>query len=266
MKFCVIGNSHAAALRNGTKLSGALKAPYLDFWVIGGANQPAVVFEGGRIRPAPAKFQVRPISTVPDAAENGLDIAPYDAVIISACGLRAPRNRLISRDPSVHPHGHLACEGWLELKAEKVPAEVQPVSPQEFEAAVTSLLSSHPTMQLARLLAENFKGRVFLQPWPPPNETIFDDAEWFLVRRYGKNGSRLAWRDFLRVQFHALQKLARELGSRFEVIDYPMAEILEHGMMPPGYSVPDPWHANAKYGALVLEQIDARRERMLRCD
>jgi hypothetical protein len=36
--------------------------------------------------------------------------------------------------------------------------------------------------------------------------------------------------------------------------------------MPPGFSVQDAWHANAKYGALVLEQIDARREQMLRGD
>jgi hypothetical protein len=121
-------------------------------------------------------------------------------------------------------------------------------------------------MQCAKLLSENFDGRVFLQPSPAPSEIVFEDTEWFLVNRYGNQGAQLAWREFIGTQLRALSNLAREFGPRFEVLEYPSAEILKSGIMPPGFSVQDAWHANAKYGALVLEQIDARREQMLRGD
>lgn len=109
-------------------------------------------------------------------------------------------------------------------------------------------------MTAVALLADVFHGRVILQPWPAPNRALQDNGSWFLNVGYGASGKH-AWRDFMRSQYRALERVSTELGSRFTLLPYPVAGPLDDGFMAADLCDSDPWHANATYGDLILGQI-----------
>jgi hypothetical protein len=262
MKVCIVGNSHVAALMSGLAAAPSLGGFEFDFYAIPGGHEPQLVVKGGRLRPRTA--DVLPQTTIAGSASGGLDLAPYEAVVVSACGLFAARNENVVPDPLAHPLGAVCREDWLEAAGAPWPVGTQFVSAAVFDAVVESYVKRHASVTAASLLSECFAGRVVLQPWPAPNRALQDNASWFVNVGY-RNGGRRAWRDFMRAQYRALEKIAAGLGSAFTLLSYPLAGPLNDGFMNAEMCEADPWHANAAYGVLVLAQIrkELEQERAL---
>jgi hypothetical protein len=252
MRVCIIGNSHAAALKSALGSGSTIGSCDFDFYLIAGGYEPQLTWTGGRLRPLAAERV--PQTTVARAAEEGLDLAPFDAVVVSACGLFAARNQNVVFDPACHPLSSVCVAGWLGDEAHAWPTGTQFVSAAVFDEIVASCLEQHASIRLARLLAQVFPGRVILQPWPAPNRTLRDNSSWFLNVGYGLTGGRV-WCDFMSAQYRALTAVAAELGSSCTLLPYPLAESLRDGFIDGELCSPDPWHGNEKYGALVLDQI-----------
>ncbi|MCI4678315.1 hypothetical protein K9U39_08005 [Rhodoblastus acidophilus] len=253
MKVCVIGNSHVAALREALGDGKRRGGRDVDFYALPGGGQPIIAAKGDRLIPVAPQ---RPVVTDVEGAETeGLRFAAYDALALSACGLFAARNIFIERDPAIHPCGAFACPAWLEDAPEPAGGE-RIVSKSAFDAIVEAYIRSHGSIRLAQLLAREFKGQVLIQPWPAPSRALASDSGWFLNQRHGSRGP-LAWKAFFTAQRRALANISRELGARFTLLDYPLPETLDDGFMEPRWCIHDPWHANATYGELVWDQIDA---------
>lgn len=179
-----------------------------------------------------------------------------DHVIISAIGWWAPRNLTVDDyDPPIHPLAYMACAGWG-YAPDCVPANIRLTSTAVFRATVEAWVREQPLTQILQRLAAVYQNRIFLQPWPAPNRMLKTDVEWFPNRWYGKRGPRV-WFDFFTAQLHALRAIAAECGPKVTLLDYPLAEIYEDGFMDGALCDSDPFHANEKYGALVVKQISS---------
>jgi hypothetical protein len=254
MKICVIGNSHAAALKTAFDSAGRSINTAVDFFALVGRDQPQLNVEAGRLRRVSAFGET--LTTVAGAAENGLDIAPYDGLVISACGCFAARNEFIAADPQLHPLGCLYCADWIADDPDRPPVAAQLVSAAVFSAAVEGYVRNHASITLAFLLSEHFQGPVWLQPWPAPSRALKGDSAWFINARYGPLGPR-AWFAFFKAQWLALETVAKELGPRFKLLDYPLPGPSYDGFMDAQVCGRDPWHGNVGYGGLVLDQFTA---------
>jgi hypothetical protein len=252
MRVCVIGNSHVAALVSGWAAASPQRGIEFDFYAIPGGHEPKLIAENSRLWPHDPDARLQ--TTIAGAESEGLDLASFDAVVMSACGLFAARNENIVPDPMAHPLGSVCMADWLEPGAAAWPAGTQFVSTAVFDAVVESYVRRHASMIAVALLAEVFGSRVILQPWPAPSRALHDNGSWFLNVGYGAGG-RPAWRDFMRSQYRALERVSTELGSRFTLLRYPVAGPLDDGFMTEDLCDGDPWHANATYGGLVLGQI-----------
>jgi hypothetical protein len=80
--------------------------------------------------------------------------------------------------------------------------------------------------------------------------------DWFINRWYGEHAPR-AWFDFFVAQLLTLRNIAAELEPRVILLDYPLQDILKDGFIDGNFCDSDPFHANEKYGALIVEQIAA---------
>jgi hypothetical protein len=184
-----------------------------------------------------------------------LDVAHYDSLVISACGWFALRNQFIAADPDSHPLGRFCCVDWIGRDLDRPSGATQLVSAAVFGAVVEAYVRNHASIKLAFLLSAHFPGSIWLQPWPAPNRALKSDSEWFINARYGLLGPR-AWSAFFKAQRRALEAVAKELGPRFTLLDYPLPASSDDGFMDGHWCEPrDYWHGNAKYGGLVLDQI-----------
>jgi hypothetical protein len=253
MTLCVIGNSHAAAIKLALGGKHIIDKHEVHFYVLGGHDQPRVQLLNGRLRPLNPHQRVE--TTLPEAAIAGLNILPYDTIVISACGWFAARNGFVAADPLAHPLGSMTCPDWA---GSRCPVGIRPVSSAVFEAVVEGYVQRHASLQLAELLARSFEGRLLLQPWPTPDRALQSDREWF-VNAWYPDSANMVWHAFISAQTRALRRLAATLGPKVTVLDYPLSDSAETGFMNSLWCTNDPWHANARYGSLVIDQIVAAR-------
>jgi hypothetical protein len=250
MKVCIIGNSHAAALKQA---SDAANEPFdhpLWFYTLPGGAEPQVSISAGVLHPVnPGKLS----TTVTGAETDGLRLADFDAVVVSACGWFAARTSFINMDRQHHPLGIVTQEEWG--ADETLPETVQTVSRNVFQAVVDAYVRSHASVKLATLLGQHYDGLVLLQTWPAPGETVIKDNSWYLNTWYGSGAVRV-WRTFIEAQFLALDAVVTEMGPRFMHLGYPLAETRSAGFMDARWCSNDPWHANEHYGAMILTQIN----------
>jgi hypothetical protein len=246
MSIGVIGNSHVLAIRDAFEHGES--APAAGFyalvrdWV---SEPPDAAADEHR-------FVIR--NTWPVADDPGVDLGKFACFVICACGWWAARNEhLETMTPPFHPLGCIARTDWG-YDHQLARPTVQLVSAAAFRVTVEAWIRQAPVVRLAVAIAARFRRPILLQPWPAPGRTLATDADWVLNRWYGARGPAI-WREFFLAQHAAVTGVARELGSHVTVLDYPLAESLRDGFMDSKWCEDDPFHANEKYGTLVLNQI-----------
>lgn len=245
-KGLVIGNSQVGALR----MADAHFAPKasVEYLSLPGGNGPKLRFQDGRVLPDQA---AKLIKAEPDHLANGAVLAEYDFIVFSALGLAAPR-----AENAGHIANRFQVAGFAPSIASK--ADDRAFASKGFMAeAIGASLRRMAASHSLRALAQNFKGPIYVQPFPIPNELLAgrDDSTTFLPGRYGYAlGQFQGW--YHRVQFDALADLVGTCGDHVRLLEYPDESWLTSGFTPKSYAQgQDCWHMNDSYGALVIGQI-----------
>jgi hypothetical protein len=243
MKTAVIGNSHTLAIK------GALSKPSrilgdVDFYFIPGAWEILERNNGKKNNTLLANSPKK-------EADPGISLADYDKFVIAACGWWAARNENI--DSGNHPLAHMACASW-QCESHRAPAGVSLVSEDVFRHAVEGWIRDQPVIQLATHISNCYQGQMILQPWPAPNVELITDANWVLNRWYGLKGP-IAWFDYFKAQHMAIKALTKEMRGSPMLLEYPLPGPILNGFMAGDWCDPDPFHANEKYGDLIVKQV-----------
>lgn len=248
LKLCVVGNSHAAALKSALAVEPAAAGVHVDFFVMPGGTGPHLQAEGSRLFAAPGKRD-KLFSTIPAAAVDGLDLAGFDAVLVSAVGLPSHRNGAPG-----HILNRFALGSWVEDGG----AGCQPVSEDVMTRAIDGALRASPGFEAIRLMRSVFAGQIILQVCPLPTRAI---AAYQVASEKGSNlaaqyGDRV-WA-FLSWYYRRQIDLVRAHADTVDAHVLPPDEsFVEAGFTPSKYKTPDPWHMNTGYGRLVLTQAFA---------
>ncbi len=248
MRLSVVGNSHSAALKRALDAEPAADGARVDFFVMPGGSGPHLQAEGGRLFAAPGKRD-KLFSTIPAAAVDGLDLAIFDAVLVSAVGLPSHRNGAPD---------HILNQLALGSRVEDSGASCQLVSEAVMIHVMDSALRASPGFEAIRLIRSVFSGQIFLQVCPLPSRTIAayqvgSDKGSNLAAQYGDRvWAFLSW--YYRRQVDLIQAYADTLDAR---VLSPDDSFVEAGFTPNKYKTPDPWHMNTGYGRLVLKQTFA---------
>lgn len=252
MKVCVIGNSQVGALFKAAQGNSARQYEHYDFHSILVARNvdidsipPGYVeIKNNRLVTTSAKHKINSQSSY--YSDTGLDFSQYSAIIVSACGFWAYRNE------NAHWLFELRLADWP-LKADSnIPTPLM-VSVGLFEQITYAMQSHTVTMQICEALATSYAGKILVQPWPLPCETILLDQSWKLRRLYGDYACSIS-QFFFASQYKAIQQYLAQLGEQFTLLPYPDPDWLHSGYTPERFGTSDPWHMNADYGALVLQQ------------
>jgi hypothetical protein len=244
VKLCVVGNSHAGALKSALAV-GEAAGEQVDFFVMPGGSGPHLHAEGGRLFPVPSRKD-KVFSTLPGATAEGLDLYGFDAVMISAAGLPSHRNGDAS---------HILNQLALGSLAHDLKANQQAVSEAVMTSAMESVLHASPNLEAIRLVRSVFPGQLIIQVCPLPTRAIAaykveGERGSNLAAQYGdKVWQFLSW--YYRTQISIIRAYADTLGAH---IIAPDDSFLEAGQTPSRYGTPDPWHMNTAYGRLVLKQ------------
>lgn len=245
MKLCVVGNSHAGALKTALAVEDSAAGAHIDFFVMPGGSGPHLHAEANRLLPAPSKKE-KTFTTIPGAVSDGLDLGAFDAVLISAAGLPSHRNG----DP-----GHILNQLALASLVQGQTTNRQPVSEHVMASAMESALQASPNFEAIGLVRSVFAGRLIIQVCPLPTRAI---AAYKVAGERGSDltsqyGDRvwpfLSW--YYRQQVSIIRACAEPLGAH---IIAPDDSFLEAGQTPSRYGTPDPWHMNTAYGRLMLQQ------------
>lgn len=257
----VIGNSHLKALR---------EAYYAE-------DREGVAFHSVRAgyslerRDGGLHVVSRGVHYAPFEHEEGqsVDISPFGVIVITACGWWAPRNDFVEHDiadqyvndvmqwqPSTlaHPLAHVVIADRVD-DWDRVQSSVRGVTRAVFGLTVSNWVRRQVLCRMVTDICSSWDGRVIVDPWPPPNELVRQDGNWFLNRWYGGMAGMI-WGDYFRAQLAALRSMASGFGDRCTLLDYGQRAD-ENGFMPSNlgadYSL---FHANAEYARDTWRQID----------
>lgn len=248
MKILVLGNSQVGALREavlpvlpeGRTGAARWQGHDITFYAQFGGAAPDLYVRGGRLvapRLGPGSF-----TTIPGARDDGLSLADYDAVVISAVGLRRDRS---------DPRHLLTTTDVADLALAPGP---QSVSRALFAKMVAFETVDAPQWRTLQALRTIYSGPLLFQSWPLPVPAVQGRDDFATGRRYGENTGR-----FLSFYFAAMQGAveanAATLDPPAQILPLPDPAWLATGFTPAAYGSRDPWHMNAAYGALVLDQI-----------
>ena len=245
MRICVVGNSHAAALKSAIAVEDSAAGVRLDFFVMPGGSGPHLHAEGARLFPTPLRKD-KVFSSIPGAAVDGLDLAEFDAVMICAAGLPSHRN-----GKPEHFLNQLA----LGSLVHEPPANCQVVSEGVMARAMEGVLHASPNLQAIRQIRSVFPRRIIIQVSPLPTRAlaaykVASEKGSNLASQYGDRvWSFLSW--YYRTQIGIITAFADSLGA---CVILPDDSFVEAGYTPNKYGTPDPWHMNTAYGRLTLKQ------------
>lgn len=246
MRLCVVGNSHAAALKNALAGDdGAAAAARFDFFVMPGGSGPHLHAEGGRLLPAPFRKD-KVFSTIPGAAVEGLDLGIFDAVMICAAGLPSHRNGSPEHILNQMALGSLVGD-WNPNR--------QVVSEDVMTTAMESVMHDSPNLQAIRLIRSLYSGPIIIQVCPLPSRALVayrpaSEKGSNLGSQYGDRvWSFLGW--YYRRQISIISAFADASNAR---VISPDDSFVEAGFTPGRYKTPDPWHMSTAYGRLTLKQ------------
>lgn len=274
MRLLVIGNSQAAALRLAVAESlppgaiGAARHGQLEvfFYVLPGADGPKLRRDGNRLKPKTADRDA--VTTIGGAVADGVDPAEFDAVLVSAAGLPPDRGR----------PGHVVTDLTI---AELAPGTATGVSRAVFARAMVAAYGAGNAWKSITLLREAVRGPLLIESWAMPTAAVLTRGESAGVLTRGKSAGVLtrgksaaaltrgesaavarygvsdffAW--YAGAQRAMLAELvARDLGEA-TLLPHPAAAAGPPGFTADAYRTGDPWHMNARYGALVLDAAAA---------
>lgn len=247
MATAVLGNSHAKTIKWAPNTLATNPIDMQGYYVMRRDWRTEPQAPGGS---GPLRLFADP----PEENQDDIDLTRFDTIVLNALGSPSASGAMI--DKRGHPLGAVACSGWGHDPA-RVPSQVRLASKAVFEATVKAWVRHDMMTRLAFHLAEMTPARLILVPRPAPNYSMLSDADWTLRRWYGDRTPKI-WLDYFQAQHKALKAVAADLGKRAILIDYPVASALEEGFMDEGFCNPDPFHANAAYGALIVDQIAER--------
>ena len=245
MKICVVGNSHAAALKSALAVDDSAAAASFDFFVMPGGSGPHVHAEGGRLLPAPFKKD-KVFSTIQGAAVEGLDLGKFDTVMICAAGLPSHRN-----GDAEHILNQMALGSLVQDRK----TNRQIVSEDVMTTAMENVLHDSPNLQAIGLIRSVFSGRILIQVCPLPTRALGayrpeSEKGSNLALQYGDRvRSFLSW--YYRRQIDIISAFANSVGACVISSD---DSFVSAGFTPNKYGTPDPWHMNTAYGRLTLKQ------------
>lgn len=239
MKICVIGNSHAGALKRALDRI-AQPSHTFDFLAQVGGLGPRLEIRNGRVFAASA--MARPDQAFLGDHQDGVDLASCDAVLFAAAGLPAHLAR-IKRDPL----NNLLHAGF----AKRPVSGRQSVSGAVMAMALEHTLLAMPAMAGIRLIRSVFSGPLVVIARPLPGRGIDatpDPSD--LPLQYGAQlDAFMTW--YYREQTRVITNETRLIGAACLP---PPEDILLAGHMPERYCGIDPWHANADYGEITLDR------------
>lgn len=244
MKLCVVGNSHAAALKSALAVDAAAVGVHADFFAMPGGSGPHLHARDGRLFPS-SVMREKLFTTVAHAAEEGLDLGAFDAVMICAAGLPSHRN-----SDANHVLNRLA----LAALAHDAVGDRQPVSEAVMLRTMETVLHASPNFEAIRLVRSVYSGPIIVQVCPMPTRAIA------AYKVEGERGSNLAaqygdrvW-SFLSWYYREQSRLISAFAQLLDARTIPLEEtFLGTGFTPGKYGTPDPWHMNTAYGRLVLK-------------
>lgn len=236
MKLCMIGNSQGAALVEGLdRLAEQGTLPHaVDYFLVVGGGGPRLDFDGDRIR-VPA-----------DGVESNLDLSAghiridgYDALLVSGVGIYALRK------DNPHPlNTHF-------LHATTAASD-DVFSWQFLDRLMRAYVREVPSTQNIAQLRRIFAGRILVQPFPIPVESLLDQADFALP--YDRETIRAIFRWHAALQDNELRRVAGEIEN-CAVVSYP-AEWIGDGFTPERFgSYGDAWHMNADFGAFYMARV-----------
>ena len=248
MKLCVVGNSHAAALKGALDADGGGASVDLSFYVMPGGAGPNLRIDGKRLLPAPLNKD-KVFSTVPGAGTHGLDLSLFDVVVVCAVGLPAHRN-----GDAAHILNRLALGSLIQNAS----VDRQIVSEAVMASEMENVLRASANQQTIQLIRSVFSGRIIVQVCPLPTRAISaykvtSERGSDLATQYGDNvWTFLGW--YYRTQISLITTCAGPLDAH---VLAPQPAFIEAGQTPSKFGTPDPWHMNTAYGRLVLKQVCA---------
>lgn len=247
-RVCIIGNSHSGGLL--VALRSLWKDEELSFevYAIPGKGQPDLKVRNGRFFPAHRRYELR--TTLESAKTDGLDLNEFDAILVSAVGMRGCNNQNLSAH--VHPLGFARCFDWDCVAPESAP---QPVSRALMRDIVTEMLPQCGPFQFCLNAVKLYQGPIFVQPTPRPAARILKDPEWALNKLYG-GAARDVHSDFTIMSEEISKAALEKIAPSIKYLGFPDGTETEESFTLDGLSRGnDIWHMHADYGAQVLAQV-----------
>jgi hypothetical protein len=245
-RICVIGNSHAAALRLALGRGRPGSEFGYSFFAMNGSLHPSLQLKDGRLF-APRPEQVR--TDIKDAEHLGIDLSPYDAIVVSAWGLPFVTKNILDQ---THPLAEARCADWRVEDGADLPL----VSRAVMSEIVSSRLAVFPPLSTIQQMTRVFSGPIIVQPKPKPAQLSFHDREWSLVARYGESLPHVL-SDFIDMHDTATKRLFDKIAPCPILLGYPALPDETPFSLPDAYNqTRDGFHKNGLYGAAVIDQIE----------
>jgi len=245
-RVCVIGSSHAGALRLAIRQGWSDPELKFSFFAIHGSLHPYLHLENGLL----FARKVEKVQTdIEGAATRGIDVAGFDAVVLSGWGMP---NALAKFLDKTHPLTEARCANWQTSAEVSLPMVSRSVM---FEVVVDRLRALY-VLHTLRHLVSVFSGPIIVQQKPKPGIVIFEDPEWLLRRTYGENAARV-YAEFIQMLHRATLEIFSTLTREPLLLPHPDVEGGMPHAIPDAFSVSptDGWHKNGKYGGIVLDQV-----------
>ena len=246
MRICIIGNSHASALKLAMDAGWSRSDFEIDYVVLPGGGGPYLSREKTRLKPRRNSFKMA--SNVEGSAENGVDVVNYDAIWVSGVGfnvsLRGNSNQeanpLMTARVNTWPRGT---------------SGLPRITERFMRNLVKSDIASSAAWKVCQDVVDIGSSRLIIHPAPRPGAAAFSDDTHPLVAEYGDTDAEQPIQEMMNIGDAMLDELALEADESIQVARYP-DEILQDGFTKPEFlRKNDVSHVGAEVGAAILDQM-----------
>lgn len=246
MKICIIGNSHASALKLAMDTGWSRSDFDIDYMVLPGGGGPYLSRENSRLKPRRNSFKMA--SNVAGGAEGGVDVANYDAIWVSGVGFNVSLRGISNKE--THPLMLARINTWP-AGASGLPR----ITERFMRQLVKSDIASSASWRVCQDVVDMGSTRLVIHPAPRPGAAAFSDETHPLVADYGEKGAGDPIREMMNIGDAMLHELALETDSGIQVARYP-DDVLDDGFTRPEYlRKNDVLHVGAEIGAAMLDQM-----------
>jgi hypothetical protein len=250
-RVCIIGNSHAAALRSGLDLVPELNEKLaFDFFAAQSDLMREMELQGAVLVPT-SELTKRRMSIV-SGGKLEIKTADYTEFVIVGLGFNVLDVVNVLRKYRLHE---------FQGKGDEAP---QFISRACFEALIESMLRASTAVYFARLLRCASRARILVIPQPYPSSDILKDGIWKQAAESG----------LLTYVAQRYEDIARRLveGLQCEIMFQPAGTLLQDGITQAMYSVGsgrlgaektqmhpsgEASHMNALFGAETLRAVES---------